>query len=119
MKVVDTNNQGTYIEFCTHELTFLGQSGQPYRGMLFIQYISEGRVVDMLALKKYIESLKLKTLLLEDVAKAIHTDLNVDLNNQQLCVTVKTTPRGGLSTTTRFGYTGFTSPEIKPIVFGG
>ena len=118
LKSIDVDNKGTFIEFCTHELTFLGMSGQPYRGTLFLQYTTNNKVLDLLSFKKYIESLKMKTIMLEDVAKVVYDSVNTVLECAELCVTVKTTPRGGISSTIRYGYNKFDKPEMKPIVFG-
>lgn len=107
----------TYIEFSTHELTFLGMSGQPYRGTLFIQYISNGEVLDLISIKKYIESLKFEKIVLENISSTIHNKINTALKNDSLCVTCKTTARGGISSTVRYG-AKHSDPELKPIVFG-
>lgn len=117
IKIKETTNNGSYVEFCTHELTFLGESGQPYRGMLFIQYVVEGKVLELVSLKKYIESLRSRTIMLEDVSANIYEDINKVLGNSSLCVTIKTTPRGGISSTVRYGKE-YNLPEVKPIVFG-
>ena len=118
LKSIDVDNKGTFIEFCTHELTFLGMSGQPYRGTLYIQYITNNKVLDLLSLKKYIESLKMETIILEDIAKVVYDSINSVLECTELCVTANTTPRGGISSTIRYGYDKFNKPEMKPIVFG-
>lgn len=117
IKIKEINSKGSYIEFCTHELTFLGESGQPYRGMLFIQYITDNKVIELISLKKYIESLRSRTLVLEEVSSVIHSDINNLLKNDTLSVSIKTTPRGGISSTIRHG-ADYKTPDIKPIVFG-
>ena len=118
IKTYNTQHAGTYIEFCTHELTFLGLSGQPYRGVLCLQYTTTDKIIELLSLKKYIESLRSKKIIIEDSAAVIHKDINDVLDNSSLCVTIRTTPRGGISSTVVFGEQSHRQVEIKPIVFG-
>lgn len=110
--------KGCYIEQSTHELMFLGHSGQPYRGVLGVQYTTNNKAIEAISLKKYIETLRRETMLLENSAKIIHDNINTVLQSDTLCVTVRTTPRGGVSSTVKYGYTEFKDIEIKPIVFG-
>ena len=107
---------GSYIELSSPELLWLGSSGQPYRGTLYIQYITNGKTVEMIDLKKYITSLRQETILLEDIAIHIYSDL-VKCLGTDLQVTVKTSPRGGISSTIRYG-SNLGDVESKPIVFG-
>lgn len=117
MNYKESKSVGTYIEFSTHELLFLSESGQPYRGQLFIQYMNQGKVIDLISLKKYIELLRQRTILLEDISSVILQDINSVIENNTVCVTVKTTARGGISSTIRAGKE-YNMPESKPIVFG-
>lgn len=117
MNYIESKSVGTYIEFNTHELLFLSESGQPYRGQLFIQYMNQGKVIDLISLKKYIEQLRQRTILLEDISSVILQDINSVIENSTVCVTVKTTARGGISSTIRAGKE-YNMPESKPIVFG-
>lgn len=118
MKLIDTN-EGSYVELSTHELLFLGMSGQPYRGILGIQFITSKQSIDFIELKKYVESLRRVHIRLEDSAKKIHDDIDKFLKNSTLKITVKTTPRGGFSSTIIYGNESHHAIEIKPIVFGG
>ena len=110
---------GNYVEISTHELMFISNSGQPYRGVLGIQYITKSKAIEFISLKKYVESLRRTTCNLEDIAKLIYDNINEELDNNTLKVTVRTTPRGGFSTTVIHGDTSHAPIEIKPIVFGG
>lgn len=116
LEIKETQSVGSFVEISSPELLWLAESGQPYRGTLYIQFISNGRTVDMLSLKRYITSLRQQKFLLEDIADVIYEKLS-GLENLQLGVTVKTTARGGISSTIRAGV-DFRDPESKPIVFG-
>ncbi len=96
IKVIETKTQGSHIEFSSPELMWLGLSGQPYRGSLQIEMISNGKSFDLLSLKKYITSLRSQVVILEDIAQKILNDLDL-LENNTLSVSVRTTPRGGIS----------------------
>lgn len=111
------SSYGSYIELSSPELSWLGESGQPYRGTLYIQFMTEGKSLEMLSLKRYITSLRDKVVTLEDIASKILFDLNTNLSNNTLGITVKTTARGGISSTIRAGKE-YSMPESKPIVFG-
>jgi len=110
-------NSTSYIEFSSPELLFLGESGQPYRGTLYIQYYCMNETLDLISLKKYITSLRSKIIILEEVANIIYCDISKVMNSKDLCVTVKTSPRGGISSTIQHGNINIV-PKAKPIFFG-
>ena len=116
MRIFNTNSTGTYIEVSSPELMWLGNSGQPYRGTLYIQYINNGSVTNLLDIKKYIGTLRGEVVLLEDIAFKIYNSIGID----NAIVTVKTTARGGISSTIKYpvGNSMDVFPEQKPIVFG-
>lgn len=109
-------SKGSYIELSSPELLWLGESGQPYRGTLYVQFMTDGKSVDMLSYKRYITALRQETVLIEDIADKILNDLGA-LENDSIGVTVKTTARGGISSTVRAGKE-YSMPESKPLVFG-
>jgi NADPH-dependent 7-cyano-7-deazaguanine reductase QueF len=104
----------SYIEFSSPELIWLGESGQPYRGTLYIQYTANQSAIDLISLKKYITSLRSRIILLEDIAETIYNELAI---NDTFSITVKTTARGGISSTIHFG-DFYESPQAKPLYFG-
>ncbi len=116
LKVKEIKSSGSYIELSSPELLWLAESGQPYRGTLYIQFMSDGKTFDLISLKKYITSLRQKTIILEDIADTILEDMNI-MKNDSIGITVKTTARGGISSTIRAGKE-YNQPESKPIVFG-
>jgi len=108
-----------YVEMASPELLWLGESGQPYRGTLYVQYNTTNKItVDMISFKKYITSLRSETVLLEDIASFIAKDLEETLDNDNIAVTVKSAARGGISSTITNGNTNFKDPQSKPLVFG-
>jgi NADPH-dependent 7-cyano-7-deazaguanine reductase QueF len=111
-----SDNHGVMVELMSPELMFLGVSGQPYRGTLFVSYINKGVVLDMLSFKKFITSLRSEKFLFEEVAKIIYNKLNESLqDNDTLSVMVDLTARGGIQSRTSYGVThSFTK---KPLVF--
>lgn len=91
-----TIKEGTTIEFNSSELLFLAHSGQPYRGKVQIQFKSTGESFNLLDFKRYLTSLRAKTLYSEDIAHEIYTTINNSIKSQNLEVIVELTPRGGI-----------------------
>jgi len=93
----------THIEYMTPELFFLGKSGQPYRGTVYIHFISEGKSIDLLDLKKYITSLRSCTFMAENIAYEIYSKVNMVLEVDTLGVIVDLSARGGIQQRIQFG----------------
>jgi len=94
---------GTRIQYMSPELLFLAQSGQPYRGSLYINFISTGETFDLLDLKKYITSLRSLTLNAEDIAYEIYETINQSISSKDLGVVVELSARGGIQQTLSYG----------------
>ncbi len=110
-----TAKAGTTIEFMSPELLFLAQSGQPYRGTLYIKFISQGESINLLDLKKYITSLRAVTLNSEDIAYEIYNTIAGSMGADDLGVVVDLTARGGIQQRIAYG-TGF-EPVRKQNIF--
>ncbi|HFU77642.1 MAG TPA: hypothetical protein ENK68_03970 [Epsilonproteobacteria bacterium] len=95
--------EGSVLEYATRELLFLGHSGQPYRGSVFIQFTSCGESFDMRDFKAYITTLRSKTLYAEDIAYEIYTVINSSIKTTNLGVVVDLSARGGIQQRIRFG----------------
>ena len=98
-----TAKEGTSIEYMSPELLFLAQSGQPYRGTLYIKFVSRGESVDLVDLKKYITSLRQVTLNSEDIAYEIYNTIVTSISADELGVVVDLTARGGIQQRIAFG----------------
>ena len=107
--------KGTNIEYTSKELLFLAQSGQPYRGTLYLNFTSQGDTIDLLDFKKYITSLRSVTLNAEDIAYTIYTKIEDAINTNNLGVVVDLTARGGIQQRIRFGE--YFEPVVKGNVF--
>ena len=94
----------TKITFSSKELLFLAQSGQPYRGSLYVQFQSLGESFDLLDFKKYITSLRSQTFYAEDIAYEIFTSIQKSINSKNLGVVVELTARGGIQQRLSFGF---------------
>lgn len=105
----------TKIEYSSKELLFLAQSGQPYRGTLYINFTSKGETFNLLDLKKYITSLRSMSLNSEDIAHKIYEKINANIETTELGIIVDLTARGGIQQRCSFGAT-FT-PIIKENIF--
>lgn len=110
-----TAKAGTTIEFMSPELLFLARSGQPYRGTLYIKFVSLGESVNLLDLKKYITSLRALTFDSEDVAYEIYNTIAGSISADELGVVVDLTARGGIQQRIAFG-TAF-EPVRKQNIF--
>ena len=107
--------KGSHLEYNSHELLFLAQSGQPYRGSLYISFTSVGESFELRELKQYITSLRSKTFYAEDIAHEIYTTITNSIETDNLGVIVDLSARGGIQQRIRFG-TNFT-PTQKPNIF--
>ena len=88
--------QNTNIQYLSHELLFLAQSGQPYRGSVYINFTSIGETFDLLDFKKYLTSLRDKTFNAEDIAFEIYETIAKSIQTKNLGVIVDLTARGGI-----------------------
>lgn len=98
----------------SHELLFLAQSGQPYRGTVYINFISIGETFDLLDFKKYLTSLRDKKLYAEDIACEIYETIAKSIQTQDLGVIVDLTARGGIQQRLCYG-TKFDAVQKKNI----
>lgn len=107
--------QGSHIEYSSKELLFLAQSGQPYRGTVYVNFTSQGETIDLIDFKKYITSLRSVTLNAEDIAFTIYQKLNESFSSMNLGVIVDLTARGGIQQ--RIGFGEKFEPIIKENIF--
>ena len=105
----------TNIEYSSKELLFLAQSGQPYRGTVYIHFVSKGETFNLLDFKKYLTSLRAVTLNSEDIAYTIYQKINAHIQSTNLGVIVDITARGGIQQRISFGE--FFEPIIKDNIF--
>ena len=102
LKKIDIQKD-THIEYSSRELLFLAQSGQPYRGTVYIKFISKGETFDLLDLKKYITSLRSVTLNAEDIAYMFYEKIDNAISSNNLGIVVDLTARGGIQQRISFG----------------
>lgn len=95
--------EGTKIEYMSPELLFLAQSGQPYRGTLYVHFISKGESFNLIDFKKYITSLRSVTLTAENIAYEIYQMIQKNVDVEALGVIVDLTARGGIQQRISFG----------------
>ncbi len=88
--------ENTIIQYMSRELFFLAQSGQPYRGSVYINFTSIGETFDLPDFKKYLTSLRDKTFNAEDIAYEIYETITKSIQTKNLGVIVDLTARGGL-----------------------
>ena len=110
-----TIQEGTNIEYASKELLFLAQSGQPYRGSVYIRFNSQGETFNLLDFKKYITSLRSVTMNAEDIAHTIHKKIEDSINTKHLGIIVDLTARGGIQQ--RIGFGESFVPVVKENVF--
>jgi len=103
MKVVKIHS-GTRVEFHSNELLFLAQSGQPYRGSLYLRFESMGESFDTVDFKRYITSLRSQTLNAEDIAYEIYSKIDSAIESKDLGIVVELSARGGISQRLSYGY---------------
>lgn len=107
--------EGTQIEYMSPELLFLAQSGQPYRGTLYVHFISKGESFNLVDFKKYITSLRGVTLNAENIAYEIFDKINTNVNVDALGVIVDLSARGGIQQ--RIGFGASFEPVKKQNIF--
>jgi len=91
------------LEYLSRELIFLAQSGQPYRGTIYIHFQSCGETFNLLDFKKYITSLRDKTFNAEDIAYEIFNVISQSIQTEDLGVKVDLTARGGIQQRISYG----------------
>ena len=102
LKVVKIRKK-TRVEFHSNELLFLAQSGQPYRGSLYVKFESLGESFNSIDFKRYITSLRSLTLNAEDIAYKIYRKIESSIVSEKLGVVVDLTARGGLQQRLSYG----------------
>ncbi len=95
--------ENTVIEYMSPELLFLAHSGQPYRGTLYIHFVSKGESVDLVDLKKYITSLRACIFTAENIAHEIFSKIHTAIDVNALGVIVDLSARGGIQQRIHFG----------------
>ena len=93
----------TKVQYLSHELLFLAQSGQPYRGTIYVNFTSLGETFNLQDFKKYITSLRDCTLNAEDIAYEIFHTINTSIDTKELGIVVDLTARGGIQQRLCFG----------------
>ncbi len=88
--------ENTTIQYMSRELLFLAQSGQPYRGTLYINFTSLGETFDLRDFKKYLTSLRDKKFNAEDIAYEIYETIATSIQTKNLGIIVDLTARGGI-----------------------
>ncbi len=107
--------EGSVLEYSSKELLFLGHSGQPYRGTLYVKFLSSGESFDMRDFKHYITSLREKTLYSEDIAHEIFQTIAASIQTLNLGVVVDLSGRGGIQQRVSFG--ALFVPVVKANIF--
>lgn len=97
--------KGTTIEYMSKELLFLAQSGQPYRGSVYVHFISQGETFDLIDFKRYITSLRTMKLSAENIAYEIYSTIEHHIQAEALGVVIDLSARGGIQQRLRFGHT--------------
>ena len=95
--------ENTTIEYMSPELLFLAHSGQPYRGTLYIHFVSKGESVNLVDLKQYITSLRDCTFTAENIAHEIFSKIQSAIDVDTLGVIVDLSARGGIQQRIHFG----------------
>lgn len=107
--------EDTKIEYMTPELLFLAQSGQPYRGTLYVHFVSKGESFNLVDFKKYITSLRAATLNAENIAYEIFEKIRANVDVDALGIIVDLTARGGIQQ--RIGFGANFEPVKKQNIF--
>jgi len=107
--------ENTNIEYKSPELLFLGSSGQPYRGTIYVNFQSKGETFDLRDFKKYITSLRDKTFHAEDIAYEIFRTINENILTENLGIVVDLSARGGVGQ--RISYGNSFIPTKKETIF--
>ncbi len=95
--------KNTKLQYLSHELLFLAKSGQPYRGSIYVNFMSLGETFNLLDFKKYITSLRDKKLNAEDIAYEIFLTITKSIETQNLGIVVDLTARGGIQQRISYG----------------
>ena len=95
--------KGSNIQYLSRELLFLAQSGQPYRGVIYVNFTSEGETFNLLDFKKYITSLRSQKFYAEDIAFEIYQTILNSISTSTLGVVVDLTARGGVQQRISYG----------------
>ena len=95
--------ENTHIQYMSRELLFLAQSGQPYRGTVYIDFTSLGQTFDLRDFKRYLTSLRDKKYNAEDIAYEIYETIVKSIQTKNLGVKVDLTARGGIQQRLSYG----------------
>ena len=95
--------KNTKLQYLSHELLFLAKSGQPYRGSVYVNFMSLGETFNLQDFKKYITSLRDKKLNAEDIAYEIFSTITKSIETQNLGIIVDLTARGGIQQRVSYG----------------
>jgi len=95
--------KGTNIQYFSPELLFLAQSGQPYRGCVYIHFESVGQSIDLRDIKAYITSLRSQKFIAENIAHEIYQKIQAHIKTKDLGVIVDLSARGGIQQRISFG----------------
>ncbi len=106
---------GTNIQYLSKELLFLGLSGQPYRGSVYINFTSQGETFDLLDFKRFITSMRSLKIESENISFYIYKHILNDININDLGIIVDLSARGGIQQRLLFGENFI--PHSKPNIF--
>jgi len=95
--------EGSRIEYLSKELLFLAQSGQPYRGTLYVNFTSSGESFHLPDFKKYITSLRSQKFYAEDIAFEIYKTITNAIHTESLGIVVDLSARGGIQQRIAYG----------------
>ncbi len=107
--------ENSVLEYTSPELLFLGHSGQPYRGTLYVKFLSKGETFDLRDFKHYITSLRQMTFNAEDIAYEIFETIDSCISVGNLGVVVDLSARGGIQQ--RISYGDSFTPVKKTNIF--
>lgn len=93
----------TQIQYFSNELLFLAQSGQPYRGSLYVNFISRGESFNLIDFKSYLTSLRSQIFIAENTAHEIYQQIDKTIKTKDLGVIVDLSARGGIQQRITFG----------------
>ncbi len=110
-----TLKENSLLEYSSAELLFLGHSGQPYRGVLYVKFLSKGETFDLRDFKHYITSLRQMTFKAEDIAYEIFATIDNCISVANLGVVVDLSARGGIQQ--RITYGDSFTPVKKATIF--
>jgi NADPH-dependent 7-cyano-7-deazaguanine reductase QueF len=99
IKIKENSN----VSYSSPELLFLGESGQPYRGTLYVSFRSQEETFDLRDFKKYLTSLRQRTFNAEDIAYEIFSTIAKNISVKKLGVIVDLSARGGIQQRVGFG----------------